>query len=213
MDFTDLKNLIFDGENQNVEFKRKIASNFKIARSFVSFANTDGGLLLLGVGDSGEIIGIESEKNECEELNIIANYYCTPAVEINIEIIPFREKDIIVVEIPKSNVKPHYAISDNKNLIAFVRVSNESVEMNETLLNILKNENKSIQNYSIGEYEKKIFEYIDTNEIITVSDVEKLLNVPKRKATRLLTNLHRIKLLEYKFEKLELYFTYPLVKS
>ena len=44
-----IKNLISQGEHQQLDFKYEISDSKKIARSLVAFANTDGGKLLIGV--------------------------------------------------------------------------------------------------------------------------------------------------------------------
>jgi len=48
-----IKNLIEEGEHQQLDFKYEISDSKKIARSLVAFANTDGGRLLVGVKDNG----------------------------------------------------------------------------------------------------------------------------------------------------------------
>jgi hypothetical protein len=53
-----LKNLVRFGETDRVEFKTKLPSDDIIVQNMSAFANTDGGILLIGVSDDGEIIGI-----------------------------------------------------------------------------------------------------------------------------------------------------------
>jgi predicted HTH transcriptional regulator len=55
---TYIKNLIKQGEHQQLDFKFEITDSKKIARSLVAFANTDGGKLLIGVKDNGAIAGV-----------------------------------------------------------------------------------------------------------------------------------------------------------
>ena len=52
-----IKNLIAEGEHQQLDFKFEIRDTKKIARSLVAFANTNGGKLLVGVKDNGVITG------------------------------------------------------------------------------------------------------------------------------------------------------------
>ena len=49
MDEKSLKNIISKGENQTVEFKSSFNNDSIISLS--AFANTDGGLLIIGVDD------------------------------------------------------------------------------------------------------------------------------------------------------------------
>ena len=54
----ELNRIVADGESQTVEFKSRMAPDATIARTLAAFANSRGGMLLLGVGDSGEIVGL-----------------------------------------------------------------------------------------------------------------------------------------------------------
>jgi ATP-dependent DNA helicase RecG len=54
-----LEKLIAQGENRAVEFKSAQVRQESIAKEIVAFANSQGGVLLLGVEDNGEITGVE----------------------------------------------------------------------------------------------------------------------------------------------------------
>lgn len=64
--------IIFKGENENVEFKSSIRTNMytrefdkrmesEILKTIAAFLNTNGGVLLIGVDDSGKILGLDSD--------------------------------------------------------------------------------------------------------------------------------------------------------
>ena len=55
---TDLRELIARGENSGVEFKRDDVENRALAKELVAFANLDGGRVLLGVDDDGNVRGL-----------------------------------------------------------------------------------------------------------------------------------------------------------
>lgn len=68
----DLSNLIFSGEGEFVEFKSSLRFDYKtlqsspvlesvIAKSLCAFLNSHGGILLIGVSDSKEILGLEND--------------------------------------------------------------------------------------------------------------------------------------------------------
>lgn len=48
------------GESETLEFKTRLPPNETIAKVLTSFANTNGGILLIGINDNGEILGLES---------------------------------------------------------------------------------------------------------------------------------------------------------
>ena len=54
-----IKQLIFEGESVNLDFKKTITSCEKIAKTLVAFANNKGGRLLVGVLDNGTIKGVK----------------------------------------------------------------------------------------------------------------------------------------------------------
>ena len=64
MDMTTphLLTLISQGETEHIEFKARIINQHDIARVLTAFANNDGGYLIIGVGDRGEIIGLPDEE-------------------------------------------------------------------------------------------------------------------------------------------------------
>ncbi|MBF0137922.1 MAG: putative DNA binding domain-containing protein [Magnetococcales bacterium] len=55
---TDLLEIIRNGENSGVEFKRDVIQNHELARELVAFSNHEGGMVLLGVEDDGQVSGI-----------------------------------------------------------------------------------------------------------------------------------------------------------
>ncbi len=75
-----IHNLILQGEHQQLDFKFEISDARKIARTFAAFANTDGGTLLIGVKDNGNIAGVRSEE-EKYMAESAATMYCKPEVK------------------------------------------------------------------------------------------------------------------------------------
>ena len=53
-----IRQLIAGGESQVVEFKERVPSQDVVARNLAAFANSEGGILLCGVRDDAEIVGI-----------------------------------------------------------------------------------------------------------------------------------------------------------
>lgn len=59
-----ISRVIEKGESQLVEFKSAFPSNHIVASNLAAFANTDGGIILFGIGDNGEIIGLSDYRAE-----------------------------------------------------------------------------------------------------------------------------------------------------
>ena len=65
MNRTELFDLIRNGENSTLEFKRDDIQNHALAKELVAFLNLEGGTVLLGVEDDGSISG--TTRNRLEE--------------------------------------------------------------------------------------------------------------------------------------------------
>lgn len=57
-----IKELIAEGESTTVEFKQHLPPDSILARTLVAFANTNGGIILIGIIDKGEIIGLTKKE-------------------------------------------------------------------------------------------------------------------------------------------------------
>lgn len=214
MNFRDVHELIHEGEGCSVEFKRRISSPEKIARTLISFANTKGGTILFGVDDDGSIVGVESEKTEVELIDIAGKDFCDPPLSPAVEIVPFNGRDVIVCHIAESNNKPHYFLGERdrengENTRVYIRVNDKTVMASKEVVRILQNENPiaSPLRITIGENEKRLFRYLEEHERITVRDLGRLINVSDRRASRMLVQLVRAGVIRiHTHEKVD-YFT------
>ena len=62
MNSNDLVALVNQGEGQRLEFKKKVDYPEKVVKEVIAFANSDGGNLLIGVDDDGNISGVKIQK-------------------------------------------------------------------------------------------------------------------------------------------------------
>lgn len=214
MNFHDVHELIQEGEGFSVEFKRRISSPEKIARTLISFANTKGGTILFGVDDDGSIVGVESEKTEVELIDIAGRDFCDPPLAPVVEIVPFNGRDVIVCHIPESTIKPHYFLGERdrengENTRVYIRVNDKTVMASKEVVRILQNENPAASplRITIGENEKRLFRYLEEHERITVRELGRLINVSDRRASRMLVQLVRAGVIRiHTHEKVD-YFT------
>ena len=59
-----VKKIIQEKEGNQLDFKQKVTSKEKIAKTLAAFANTTGGLILIGLSDQRKIIGIDPEEEQ-----------------------------------------------------------------------------------------------------------------------------------------------------
>ncbi|MCK7519887.1 MAG: ATP-binding protein [Ignavibacteriales bacterium] len=163
------------------EFKRKFSTAEKIAREMIAFANTKGGYLIIGVDDDKDIVGVESEKAEAELIYDVAKNFCEPPLNIHIDYVEVKGKEVLIVEIFESDNKPH-RIQDylteldvNKSVVT-IRVNDKSVQASKEMIRILKAQTSQVnlKKYSIGSNEKAVFEFLDKYEKISVKELGNL---------------------------------------
>lgn len=208
--------LMEKGEGLNVEFKQRFSSYEKIAKEMIAFANTRGGFILIGVDDDKSLYGIESEKSDIELVKESAQKYCEPPVEIKIDHIEINKKDLLVIDVPESKIKPHRIQDYKKDLDlnstqVYVRINDKSVLASKEMIKILQTQSsgKSLEKYVVGDQEKIVFDYLDKKEKINVKELSKHANISERRASRTLIKLTRANiLLIHQKENGESFFTY-----
>lgn len=190
--------LLEEGEGFQLEFKRKVTTHEKIARALIGFANTKGGRILFGVDDDRTVVGVESEKSEVEMILTAGLVYCDPPIEPTIEIISHRGKDILEVTVDESTQKPHSLILENDgsndpDSKVLIRVKDKTVVASKEVVKILRSESPEAPplRIRIGDTERSVLDYLDTNERITVKEFGHLVNISNRRASRVLIQLVR----------------------
>lgn len=67
MDWMDILERIESGEGLHVEFKRGLGDLSPIGKAVSAFANTQGGVIILGVDDAGTIVGVKEDPERVQE--------------------------------------------------------------------------------------------------------------------------------------------------
>ncbi len=119
--------IIRNGENSFIEFKRDDIKAVDLAKEIVAFANTKGGRVLIGVDDDRTISGIKRKKIEEWFMNSIMD-------NVTPQIIPYYERvevddhgSIVVIGVDSGVAKP-YAVKKKGRVYYYIRVGSESRE-------------------------------------------------------------------------------------
>lgn len=120
MNKTELLEIIRNGESSGIEFKRDNIPIQDLAREIVSFANYQGGMILLGVEDNGKISGIQRQNIEEWVMEAcrtkiypeIIPYYETVVIE--------KDKRVAIVRVSSGLTKP-YAMLHHGHRYYYVR--------------------------------------------------------------------------------------------
>lgn len=185
-----LRSLVSKGEGFHLEFKRKAAYPEKIVREMIAFANSKGGILLLGVGDDGSIPGL---KHPDEESHVVqgALSKCRPALPVRETFIPIgMNRSVIQYEIAESRNKPHYFYLSEGMKESFVRVDDKSIKASREVREIAKRSQrvKDIR-FHYGEHEQLLMRYLDEHNSITLKEFTELSGLKRFIASRKLVLL------------------------
>ena len=101
---TELLEKIYLGEDSTIEFKRELPERKELSDEMAAFANASGGVILIGVGDNGEIVGIDRESLDRAEKTVVEKCQdsITPPVHIVTEKRRIDEKNVIKVDVSRS---------------------------------------------------------------------------------------------------------------
>lgn len=180
---------IAKGEGEMLDFKKTISSASKIAKTIAAFANHKGGTLLVGVNDNKTISGVRSE-DEKYMLDLAAQFYVKPAINLKIIEWEFSGRTILEAIIPKGNNKPYYAKDEAGKWWAHIRVKDQSLLASKIVVDVLKrktNNQNTLIKYS--KHEEGLLKYLSQNPKITLKEVTKLLNISRWRAQKMLVNL------------------------
>lgn len=135
----DLASLLKRPEGKTLEFKRDLSTPKGVLRTIVAFANTSGGVLLIGVEDgTRHVRGVGAPLDAEEQLaNVIADGVL-PRLVPELEILPWRRAHVIGVEVHPSPGRPHHVKAEGAEAGVYVRVGSTNRRADRELVEELR---------------------------------------------------------------------------
>jgi len=115
-----ISELIKEAENQFIELKEQFSEG--VLKTISAFANTSGGIILIGVKDNKEVVGINLKVGEFEE--IVNKIVDSLGFQPEIKLVSFNRKKLIRIDVQKSSIPIKY------KGIYYKRVGNTTRGMN-----------------------------------------------------------------------------------
>ena len=163
MEQTDLRKLIKDGETEAVEFK--VSFDKETLETAVAFANTKGGVILIGVSDKGDVKGIQIGKETLKDWANQISQNTEPRIISEFEIEEIDRKKIVVIRIKEFPIKP---VSMKGRCLRRIRNSNRVMQPHEIAEMHFQStgmswDKLSVTNASLDDIDiEKIKKYIET---------------------------------------------------
>jgi ATP-dependent DNA helicase RecG len=107
MDIKKVQSIIKEGESNKVEFKTTTTQIKSIFETICAFLNGDGGTVLIGIKNNGQIIGQKATDNTQQEIARELNKI-EPHAEIDISYIPLENNQQIIAITVKSGTRIPY---------------------------------------------------------------------------------------------------------
>lgn len=96
MDVNELIKLLDEGEGLALDFKENLSDSRGMSRLMASFANTDGGTILVGVADDGKITGVPAADPVIKSLTDWAHQNCNPPLRPTFGTVRISDDKVVV---------------------------------------------------------------------------------------------------------------------
>lgn len=117
----NITKLLQSGESKTLEFKKDSSSLIPIIKTIIAFANTAGGILLLGVTDTKDIIGLtELEKIQDQIANAIA-VMIAPQLLVNLFKVAYQNKELLIIHV-EHGLGPYFIKSEGLERGTYIRL-------------------------------------------------------------------------------------------
>jgi len=101
-----IKDLIKEGESEQLEFKTVVQKE-SIAKNLCAFLNADGGRVIVGVANNGDIVGINNAVTYKDEIQNYLINNIVPDVPITISVEIVNQKEVLIIKVWGGSKQPY----------------------------------------------------------------------------------------------------------
>jgi len=179
--------LIKNGEDQHLDFKLRITSPEKIARTMVAFANSEGGRIVIGVDDAGDVVGVDVEQEKYMMIQA-GKKFCDPPIFVHFVTMEENHLSLLVAEVEASK-KEHRALDESGDWNYYVRVKDQTVLVSDADEQSLADKHNLKPIPILIEENQGLVNYLRQNNFITIKEYMKLMGISYGIAKRSLNDL------------------------
>ena len=201
-----LQTLISQGEHQQQDFKYRVSDALKLAKSVSAFANTDGGRLLIGVRDDGNMSGVRSEE-EIYMMHQAAYRYCRPEASIKFDTYHVDGRTIVIATVPPSDRRPICAINEEGAARAYIRIADENIVASPVHLAIWR-ESQNPQGVMMT-YTDSVRTILDVlqEQRLSINLIIRRSHIPRNNVITLLAHLIRFRVVKWEYSNQQFLFS------
>lgn len=108
LDSISIDDIIEEGETEILEFKGGWPdSATQIAKELAAFANTWGGVLIFGISDDHEVVGVKDVDEMKNRVTGVAHQNIDPSLDVSIETRGVDDEEIVLVKVPRGPDQPY----------------------------------------------------------------------------------------------------------
>lgn len=122
----NLKKLISQGESETVEFKKSLGEWKEIVETICAFADTESGRIIIGVLQTGKLLGVEIGKGTIEDLTNKISQNIDPKIRPRVTMEKMDGKSLIMIEVKESS--DHLVLAFGR---PYKRVGRSTVQMSK----------------------------------------------------------------------------------
>lgn len=191
---------ISEGEGQQLDFKFAITDSKKIARSMAAFANSDGGVLLIGVKDNGKIVGIKTEE-EYYMIEVAALLHCKPPVNYEVLTHTLNNKEILEVVIFASPDELVYTLDEHENMTVYIRYKDKNCVASNLYIDVwnAKHNNEIVSIDDVINIKEKLNNFLNKNSF-TLKEIQNFLKIDYNECYEILFKLIILGLVDFTYD-------------
>ncbi len=144
-------------ESFSIEWKREIPQNDQILKTIIGFCNHNGGKIVIGVSDSGDIVGLSENgiQNALEYLEKAIYEASHPTIIPRVYSQRFEDKSLLIIEVSSGMSKPYFRKSEGVEKGTYVRVGRSTMRATPDMIDELRWQSSGLNFETLPNYRAK----------------------------------------------------------
>lgn len=164
-------------ENYHLEFKEQISKTF--LKTVCAYSNYNDGIILFGVNDKGEYVGLNNLDEDCLKIENMINDSISPRPSFNVSIEEFQDKQIIKLSVSKGKNPPYYYQNKTYKRSGSSTLEVDRIELKRLILEGFNLDYEEIESsekiLDFSVLESKLIDKLNIREL--TPDILKILNL------------------------------------